>query len=194
MHKELQVPLLELTLAEQEVPRSHLVAERLADLADTERDLHTRGLQHVFVVQVDVLAGLTAQVGLHALALDDADVCLHHQVEEARLTEFPAADRALVLLEVLCRQLIDAETSLAVLALYQPVYEVFDMAAGLPHTRMRDDGPLDPHDIVIDLHHRPPPVATDVVAQFNAQRPKVIDAGDPTVDLGVGEDEAASLS
>src|SRR5260370_11907763 len=41
MHKELQVPLLELALAEQEVPRRNLVAESLPDLPDTERNLHT---------------------------------------------------------------------------------------------------------------------------------------------------------
>src|SRR5579859_2815853 len=66
MDEELQIPLLELALPEQEVPRCHLVAEGLPDLADTERDLHARGLQYVIVVQVDVLTCLTAQVGLHA--------------------------------------------------------------------------------------------------------------------------------
>ena len=40
MDEELQVPLLELTLAEQEVTRRDLVAERFPDLADTEGNLH----------------------------------------------------------------------------------------------------------------------------------------------------------
>jgi len=70
MDEELQVPLLELALAEEEVARRDLIAERLPDLADTERDSHARGLEDVVVVQVDVLTGLATQVGFHALALD----------------------------------------------------------------------------------------------------------------------------
>src|SRR2546425_9074483 len=68
------------------------------------------------------------------------------------------------------------------------------MPAGLPHARMCDDGPFDPHDIVIDLHHRPPPVAADIIAQFNAQRPEIIDARDPAINLRVGVNKASSLT
>jgi len=39
MDEELQVPLLKLTLAEQEVTRRNLVAERFPDLADTKGNL-----------------------------------------------------------------------------------------------------------------------------------------------------------
>src|SRR6266516_2027865 len=98
MHKELQIPLLELALAEQEIPWCDFVAESLPDLADTKGNLHARGLQHIVIVQVDVLASLTAQVGLHTLALNNADVRFHHQIERARLSEFPAANRAFILL------------------------------------------------------------------------------------------------
>src|SRR6266478_5331027 len=59
---------------------------------------------------------------------------------------------------------------------------------------MGDDISFDPYHVIIDLHHRPPPVAADIVAQLNAERPEVIDAGDPAIDLGVGVDEAASLT
>src|SRR5947209_11613829 len=62
MHEELQIPLLELALAEQEVPRSYLIAEGLPDLTDTKGNLHARRFQHVIIVQVNVLARLTAQV------------------------------------------------------------------------------------------------------------------------------------
>src|SRR5712692_9786673 len=90
MHKKLQVPLLELAQTEQEVPRCNLVTEGFTDLADAEGNLHTRGLEHIFVVQEDVLAGLTAQVGFHALAFNDPNIGLHHQVESTRLCEFAA--------------------------------------------------------------------------------------------------------
>src|SRR5436305_13499868 len=65
MYEELQVPLLKFALAEQEVPRCHLIAEGFPDLADAEGNLHARGFEDIIVVQVDVLARLTAQVGLH---------------------------------------------------------------------------------------------------------------------------------
>ena len=194
MHEELQIPLLELALAEQEVARRDLVAEGLPDLANAKRYLHARGLQYVFVVQVDVLARFTAQVGLHALALDHADVGFHHQVEGARLGQFATTDRAFVLRQVLRWQVIDAETAFAILAVHQPVDKVLDMPAGLPHTRMGDDRALDADDVIVGLHHRPPPEAADIVAQFDAERPEVINAGDPAVNLRVGVDKAASLT
>src|SRR5579883_284294 len=183
MHEELQIPLLELALPEQEVARRHLVAEGFTDLADTERNLHARGLQHVVVVQVDVLACLTAQVGLHALALDDTDVGLHHQVKRARLHQFAAAVGTPVLQQVLFRQMVDAETPLAVFAFYEAVDKILDVAAGLPDAGVRDDGALDTHDVIVQLHHRPPPVAADVVAQFDAERAEVIDARNAAVDF-----------
>src|SRR5437016_3782220 len=153
MYEELQVPLLELTLAEQEVAGCDLVAESLTDLTDAERYLHTRGLQHVVVVQVNVLAGLTAQVGLHAFAFNNTDVRFHHQVEETRLRKFAAALGAFILLDVLQWQVIQAETPFTVLAIHEPVDEVLDVAAGLPYTRMSDDAAFDTDDIVIGLHH-----------------------------------------
>src|SRR5258708_10742790 len=140
------------------------------------------------------MAGLTAQVGLHALALDHANVRLHHQIENAWLAEFPTADRALILLQVLFRQLIDTETPLAILALYQPVHEVFHVTAGLPHTRVSNDISLDPYHVIIPLHHRPPPVAPDIVSQLNAQRPKGIKSRNPTLALRTGVDKASSLT
>src|SRR5579859_1982295 len=194
MHKELQVPLLELALAEEEVAGRDLVAESFPDLADAKGYRYARGFQHVVVVQVDVLAGFAAQVGLHALALNHADVGFHHQIELARLGQFAAADRAFVLPEVLFGQVIDAETAFAVLAVHQAVNEVLDMPAGFPHARVGDDVAFDADDVVVGLHHRPPPETADIVAQFDAQRPEIVDAGDPTVNFGVGVDEAAPLA
>src|SRR5437879_13728521 len=77
--EELQVPLLELALAKQEVTGSDLVTEGLTDLADTKRNLHTRGLDNVVKVEVDVLASLTAQVGIHPLTHDDTKIGPHQE-------------------------------------------------------------------------------------------------------------------
>ena len=48
--------------------------------------------------------------------------------------------------------------------------------------------------IIVILHHGPPPVATDIIAEFDAKGAEVIDASHAAVDLGVGVDEAAPLA
>src|SRR3989442_8980098 len=47
LHEELHLHLLELARPEREVAGRDLVAERLADLRDAERDLLAGGLEHV---------------------------------------------------------------------------------------------------------------------------------------------------
>ena len=61
-HEEFHLHLLELTRAEDEVPRGDLVAERLADLRDTERRFLACGRLHVLEVDEDALRGLEAQI------------------------------------------------------------------------------------------------------------------------------------
>src|SRR6185295_7386253 len=63
VHEELELGLLELARAEREVARIDLVAERLADLGDAERDLLAPRLAHALEVVEDRLAGLGAQIG-----------------------------------------------------------------------------------------------------------------------------------
>ena len=149
----MQVPLLELTLAEEEVTRGDLVTEGLTDLADTKRNLHARGLDNIVKVEVDVLASFTAQVGLHALALDNTKIGLHQEVKPARLCEFTAAYGALVLYDIFFWQLIDAEPPLAILTIHQAIYKVFYVPAGLPYFWMGNNRAFDPHHIVVHLHH-----------------------------------------
>ena len=60
--EELELHLLELAHAEDEVARRDLVAEGLADLADAERELFARGALDVIEVDEDALRGLGAEV------------------------------------------------------------------------------------------------------------------------------------
>jgi hypothetical protein len=41
---------------------------------------------------------------------------------------------------------------------------------------MSDDTAFDTQNVVIELYHRPPPEATNIIAQFYTKRPEVIDA------------------
>src|SRR6185437_4295916 len=85
--EELHLHLLELPGPEDEVARGDLVAEGLSDLADAERDLLPRRLQHVAEVDEDALRGLRAQVSQPGVVFYRAQVSAQHQVEHARLGE-----------------------------------------------------------------------------------------------------------
>ena len=61
-HEHLELHLLKLAHAEDEVPWADLVAERLADLGDAERDLLARRIAHVLVLHVRALRRLRTEV------------------------------------------------------------------------------------------------------------------------------------
>jgi hypothetical protein len=79
--KVLDLHLLELPGAEDEVPRRDLVPERLADLGDPERDLLPRRCQDVFEIEEDPLRRFWAQVGGGALVREGPHLRLEHQIE-----------------------------------------------------------------------------------------------------------------
>ena len=89
----LHLHLLELAHPEDEVAGADLVAERLADLGDPERDLLARALLDVLEVDVRALRRLGPQVDDRRLVLDRAHVRLEHEVEAARREAGPV-DRA----------------------------------------------------------------------------------------------------
>ena len=91
--EELQLHLLEFTHAENEVARRDLVAERLADLADAERQLAARGALHVDEVHKDALRRLRAEIHGVLRVLRDALERLEHQVELTDIREVVLAAR-----------------------------------------------------------------------------------------------------
>src|ERR1700733_3918604 len=207
LDEELHLHLLELAGAEDEIARRDLVAERLADLADAERDLLARGLQHVAVVDEDALCGLRPEVGQARFVLGRTKVRPEQPVEHARLGEgaLGAAVRAgdvgeaflrrvAVLLLVRLDQMVGAEPVVAGQALGQRVDELGDVPAGLPHLGCEDHRGVDPDDVVALLHHRTPPLALDVVLHLHAERAVVPGRPEPSVDLAGGVDDPAPLA
>ena len=93
--EELHLHLLELAHAEDELPRDDLIAERLADLRDAERNLHPAGLLYVQEVDENALSRFGAQVDRVGSFADRADLRLEHQVELAHFGPVARArDRA----------------------------------------------------------------------------------------------------
>src|SRR5205814_6853824 len=91
LDEELNLHLLELARAEDEVAGGDLVAERLADLRDAERQLAPRRLQHVVEVDEDALRRLRTQVRDRRVLLHGPHEGLEHEVELARRRELALA-------------------------------------------------------------------------------------------------------
>ena len=190
-HEELDLHLLELPRPEDEVPRVHLVAERLPDLRHPERQLPAGARQHVLEVDEHPLRRLRPQIDDARLVLHRPGERLEQQVEHPRLGELPdgAAVRAAVVLD-----LVGAEAGLAVAAVDHRVRERRHVAAGDPHLRMHQDRRVHPDHVVALLHVRLPPGALDVVLHLHAERPVVPRAGETAVNLAALEDEASPLA
>ena len=95
LDEELHLHLLELPHAEYELAGDDLVAEGLADLGDTERNLHSAGLLDVEVVDEDALGGLRTQVDGVGGVGGAAHRSLEHKVELADVCPVAGtADRA----------------------------------------------------------------------------------------------------
>ena len=203
----LHLHLLELAHPEDEVAGADLVAERLADLGDPERQLLARRLQDVLEVDVRALGGLRAEVDDRRVVLDRAHERLEHEVEAARRRERAAVigaaqaeafdDRGV---QQVARgqllgagQLVEPEALVVGQALDQRVAERAEVTGRLPDLRVHEDAGIEPDDVVALLDHRPPPRPLDVVLELDAERAVVPDRVDAAVDLARREDEAAPL-
>ena len=165
--EEFHFHLRELAGAECEVAGRDLVAERLADLRNTERKLFSRGDADQVEVHENRLACFGAEISDMFFVEDGADVCFHHQVEFARRrqisgTAVGAAGRV--------GHLIDTEPCLAVFAVGHDVAEAVDMSGCFPDFRVADDGGVKPDDILTCLDHFIPPELFDGFFHGNAIR------------------------
>ena len=195
-HEELDLHLLELARAEDEVARRDLVAERLADLRDPERRLLARELEHVLEVDEDALRGLGAQEDAAASSrtgpMKVSNIRLNWRASPSSPPHSGArtASARLGVLEVV------RPPALLALARHcdQRVGEALQVAGRLPGARVHQDRRVEGHHVVALLDHRPPPLGLDVVLQQHAVVAVVVGGGEPAVDLRGLEDEAAPLA
>ena len=216
--EELQLHLLKLPDAEDEVAGGDLVAEGLAHLAHSERQLLAGGALDGGEVDEDALGGLGAQVDLGAAVLGDALVGLEHEVELADVGEgrlaAAGAGHAVVPDEATSSSLVMASTftssrpfsahqldelvgpvaHLAGLAVDEGIVEGGHMAGGHPHLGVHEDGGVQAHVVGVFLDKLLPPGPLDVVFQLHAQGAVVPGVGQAAVDLAAGVDEAPALA
>ncbi len=94
-HEELHLHLLEFPHPEDELAGHDLIAERLADLGDPERDLHTPCFLNVQVVYENTLGRFGPEEHLHGPVGSGTHLGREHQVELADFRPVPrSADRA----------------------------------------------------------------------------------------------------
>jgi hypothetical protein len=91
-------------------------------------------------------------------------------------------------------QLVGPVALVAVQALDERIGEHIEVPGRPPHLGREDHGRVDPHNVVAGLHHRLPPLAADVLLQFDAERTVVPRRSRAAVDLAGREDETASLA
>ena len=217
--EELELHLLELADAEDEVARRDLVAEALADLADAERNLAARRALDVLEVDENALCGLGAQIHLGGRVLGHALMGLEHEVELADIGKVAlAAARAGDLLRAdegdhlvvghglnvhvghgvlgqpALDELVGAVAHLAGLAVDERVIERRHVAGSHPDLRVHEDSGVEPDVVGVFLHELLPPRALDVVFQLHAERAVVPGVGEAAVDLGTGVHKAAVLA
>src|SRR3989449_2991913 len=198
LHEELHLHLLELPGPERKVSGRDLVAERLADLGDAERDLLPGRLQHIEKVDVDPLRRLRPQVDDGRGLLDGAHERLEHEIEHARGGEGPLAPAYWTLRGRLAGGALDAgvvraEPVLAMLAVDQRIGESRDVPRRLPYLGVHQDGGIEALDVVALVNQRAPPALLDVLLELDAERPVVPHGPEAAVDLRRLKHEAASL-
>ncbi|MBG9885300.1 hypothetical protein ABE10_01595, partial [Bacillus toyonensis] len=202
--EELDLHLLELAGAEDEIARGDLVAEGLADLADAERRLLAARREHVGEVHEDALGGLRSHVVQAGLVVDHAEIRLDQAGERLGLGVLPlgAAVRArdlgetslglapLARLEVL-DEVVGTEPLVALQALDQRVGERRDVPRCLPDPLGQDDGRVEADHVAPAPHECLPPLAADVLLELRAEGAVVPGTAGTPVDLPRLEDEPA---
>ena len=217
--EELQLHLLKLPDAEDEVAGGDLVAEGLAHLTHAEGQLLAGGALDGGEVDEDALGGLGAQVDLGAAVLGDALMGLEHEVEladvgEVRLAAAGAGHAvvpdeghqllvghglhihvvAAILGAPALDELVGPVAHLAGLAVDEGIVEGGHMAGGHPHLGVHEDGGVQAHVVGVFLDKLLPPGPLDVVFQLHAQGAVVPGVGQAAVDLATGVDEAPALA
>ncbi len=170
------------------LPGRDLVAKRLADLCDAERQLDPRGGHDVLELHEHRLRRFRPQIDLDPGFRNRTDGRLEHHVELAGIGQGAVAafrtgrirlanhDAHLVrrqsggfLAQLLLDQVIGPKARLAGLAVDQRVIEIDDVPGGFPHARMHQDARVEPHDLPAPMHERLPPELLDVVLQLDTQ-------------------------
>ena len=204
--EELELHLLKLPCAEDEITGGYLVAEGLSDLSDAEGDLLPHRTLYIQEVDKDTLSRFGAQIDLVGSAFVYSLEGLKHHIELAYAREIGlAAFRAndVVLLDVLLHtligpavgmdigktvrfriildELVRAESGLTCTAIHERVIEIADMAACDPNFGVHQNCAVHAHVVGAFLYKLAPPGVLNVVKKLYAERAVVPAVGETAV-------------
>ena len=103
-------------------------------------------------------------------------------------------DLLVVLRHLVLDEDVGAITLLAVAVVDERVVERIHVSAGLPRGGVHEDGGIDADDVLVEQHHRLPPVLFDVVLQLHTVLTVVVDSAETIVDITGGEHETVFLA
>ena len=82
----------------------------------------------------------------------------------------------IVLSQLVLDEHVGAITLLRVAVIYQGVIEGINMSAGLPRRGVHEDGCVNTHDVLVQQHHRLPPILLNVILQLHTVLAVVINS------------------
>ena len=196
MAEELDLHLLELAGAEDEVPRGDFVSKALADLGDAERNLDPGGIDHVSEVHEDALGRFRAEIGDGIFVGHRPHIGFKHQVEFPWLGEVAimmlahhfawfvgAWDRS---------DVVGPKSPLALAAIDHHVMKEVEVTAGLPDVGVHDNGGFDADHVIPAADHVVPPGLTEVAFEFSSEWAVVPESVDPAIYFTALENEPTS--
>ena len=96
----------------------------------------------------------------------------------------------LILADLVLDEVVGTVALLRVAVVDQGVVECVDMAAGLPHRGVHEDGGVDTDDVGMEEHHGLPPVLLDIIFQLHAVLTVVVNGGETIIDFRTRKDKA----
>ena len=99
-----------------------------------------------------------------------------------------------VLCNLVLNQYIGTITLLRVAVVDEGIVESIHVAAGLPNGGMHEDGRVDAHNVLVEQHHRFPPILLDIVFQLNTVLTVIINGTESVVNFATREDKAIFLA
>src|ERR1051326_3437374 len=166
-NEKLDLHLLELADAKDEILRRDFVSIRLADLCDTEWEFPVCRIENVLEIDENALRRFRPEISDILFVFDRANGCLEHEIERPGLGEIVKADLGAFLTWV---DLIGAKAFFAFAAVDERIRESRFMAGVTQDKLVHEDSRVKTFDIVALVDGGTPPNTLDVIFQLDAHR------------------------
>ena len=206
LNEEFHLHLFEFARAKNEVSRRDFIAERFPDLTNSERRLLARRRHDVRKVHKDSLRGFGTQIVHPGFVVDGTEVRLQQSRELFGFGPLTASSTvtagdfrkstlgcSTLLFLKFFFEVVGAKSLVAGHALDEWVAEHIDVPRRFPHLTRQNDRRIEADNVGTTLHHRLPPLALDVLFQFNTEWAVIPRRTASPVDFSGLEDKSPSF-